>query len=166
MYAPEAIIRMEKVTKYFGRLRALHEVSLAVQTGEKVVVIGPSGSGKSTLLRTINRLEEIDSGRVVVDGFDIADRQHDINKIRMEVGMVFQSFNLFPHKSVLQNVTLAPIKLRGIPQAEAEAKGLRLLEKVDIRDKASLLPGPTFGRTKAAGCHCPRAGDESQDHAL
>ena len=148
MYGPEAIIRMERVTKYFGRLRALHEVSLAVQTGEKVVVIGPSGSGKSTLLRTINRLEEIDSGRVMVDGLDIADRQRDINKIRMEVGMVFQSFSLFPHKTVLQNVTLAPMKLRGIPQAEAEAKGLRLLEKVDLRDKACSYPAQLSGGQK------------------
>jgi polar amino acid transport system ATP-binding protein len=145
MYAPEAIIRIENVTKYFGRLRALHQVSLAVQAREKVVIIGPSGSGKSTLLRTINRLEEIDAGRIVIDGLDVTDRQNDINKIRMEVGMVFQNFNLFPHKRVLENLTLAPIKLRGIRRAEAEASGLRLLEKVGIRDKARSYPAQLSG---------------------
>jgi polar amino acid transport system ATP-binding protein len=148
MYGPEAIIRIENVTKYFGLLRALHAVSLAVRPGEKVVIIGPSGSGKSTLLRTINRLEEIDAGRIIVDGFDITDRQHDINKIRMEVGMVFQSFNLFPHKRVLDNLTLAPMKLRGIPRLEAEANGMRLLEKVGIQDKARAYPAQLSGGQK------------------
>lgn len=145
MYAPEAIIRMERVTKYFGLLRALHEVSLAVQPGEKIVIIGPSGSGKSTLLRTINGLEEIDSGRIVVDGWDITDKHNDLNKIRMEVGMVFQNFNLFPHKSVLENLTLAPIKLRGVSRIEAEGEGLRLLAKVGILDKARSFPAQLSG---------------------
>ena len=148
MYGPEAIIRIENVTKYFGLLRALHAVSLAVRPGEKVVIIGPSGSGKSTLLRTINRLEEIDSGRIVVDGLDITDRRSDINKIRMEVGMVFQSFNLFPHKRVLENLTLAPMKLRETPRAEAEVIGMRLLEKVGIREKAHAYPAQLSGGQK------------------
>jgi polar amino acid transport system ATP-binding protein len=148
MYGPEAIIRIENVTKYFGPLRALHAVSLAVRPGEKVVIIGPSGSGKSTLLRTINRLEEIDAGRIIVDGLDITDRQHDINKVRMELGMVFQSFNLFPHKRVLENLTLAPMKLRKIPRSEAEANGMRLLEKVGIQDKARAYPAQLSGGQK------------------
>jgi polar amino acid transport system ATP-binding protein len=148
MYGPEAIIRIENVTKYFGLLRALHAVSLAVRPGEKVVIIGPSGSGKSTLLRTINRLEEIDSGRIVVDGLDITDRRSDINKIRMEVGMVFQSFNLFPHKRVLENLTLAPMKLRETPRTEAEVIGMRLLEKVGIREKAHAYPAQLSGGQK------------------
>lgn len=145
MYAPETIIRMERVTKFFGPLRALHEVSLAVQPGEKIVIIGPSGSGKSTLLRTINRLEEIDSGRIIVNGCDVTDRYNDINKIRMEVGMVFKNFNLFSHKRVMENLTLAPVKLRGIPRAEAEGEALRLLTKVGILDKAHSYPAQLSG---------------------
>ncbi|NLI80485.1 MAG: amino acid ABC transporter ATP-binding protein [Deltaproteobacteria bacterium] len=141
----EPIIRMERVTKNFGTLQALREISLHVHPGEKVVIIGPSGSGKSTLLRSINRLERIDSGHIFVDGQDITDIRNDINKIRMEVGMVFQSFNLFPHKTALQNLTLAPMKLRKIPRAEAEANGLRLLRKVGIEDKASVYPSRLSG---------------------
>jgi polar amino acid transport system ATP-binding protein len=139
------IIQIENVTKYFGTLKALNNVSITIQTGEKVVIIGPSGSGKSTLLRTINRLEEVDTGRIIVDGQDIRDKKNDINAIRMEVGMVFQGFNLFPHKTVLKNLTLAPIKLKKTPQTEAEANGLRLLDKVGIRDKANAYPAQLSG---------------------
>ncbi len=145
MSATEPIIRIERVSKFFGLLKALNDVSLVVETGEKVVIIGPSGSGKSTLLRTINRLEKIDAGRIVVDGKDITDINNDINKIRMEVGMVFQSFNLFPHKTALQNLTLGPIKLRKVPRGEAEAKGLALLKKVGIEEKASSYPSRLSG---------------------
>jgi polar amino acid transport system ATP-binding protein len=127
-------------------MQALKDVSLDVMPGEKVVIIGPSGSGKSTLLRTINRLEEIDTGRIVVDGFDISDKKNtDINAVRMEVGMVFQSFNLFPHKTALENLTLAPIKLRKTPKEEADRNGLALLEKVKIREKASAYPRQLSG---------------------
>jgi polar amino acid transport system ATP-binding protein len=139
------IIVMEDVCKFFGSLRALYHVSMKVQTGEKVVIIGPSGSGKSTLLRTINRLEEIDSGRIVVDGFDLHDRRNDINKIRMEVGMVFQSFNLFPHKTVLQNLTLAPTKLKKLSRRDAESMALGLLDKVGIQEKAGAYPSQLSG---------------------
>jgi len=139
------IIVMEDVCKFFGSLRALNHVSMSVQTGEKVVIIGPSGSGKSTLLRTINRLEEIDSGRIVVNGFDLHDRRNDINKIRMEVGMVFQSFNLFPHKTVLQNLTLAPTKLKHLSRNDAESMALGLLEKVGIQEKAGAYPSQLSG---------------------
>ena len=145
MTDPKPIITIENVNKYFGQLKALNNVSLSVRPGEKVVIIGPSGSGKSTLLRTINCLEEIDSGRIIVDGFDIMDKQNDINRIRMEVGMVFQNFNLFPHKTVLQNLTLAPTKLKKIPLAEAEENGRRLLRKVGIEEKANVYPAQLSG---------------------
>ena len=136
----KAIIRIENITKRFGAFKALDNVSLQVEEGQKVVVIGPSGSGKSTLLRTINRLETIDSGSIIVDGRNLYDPNADINAIRMELGMVFQSFNLFRHKTVLENLTLAPIKLKKIPRAEAEAQGLQLLAKVGIEDKAGAYP--------------------------
>ncbi len=145
MYAPETIIRVEKVTKSFGPRRALHEVSLAVQSGEKMVITGPSGAGKSTLLRSINGLEAIDSGRIVVNGWDVTDRHNDMNRIRMEMGMVFGSPNLFPHKKVLENLTLAPEKLRGTPQKEAEGEGLRLLAKVGLANKALFYPAQLSG---------------------
>ncbi len=145
MNEPETIIHIDSVSKYFGPLRALNQVSLSVGTGEKVVIIGPSGSGKSTLLRAINRLEEIDQGRIIVDGMDITDPKTDINQVRMEVGMVFQSFNLFPHKTALQNLTLAPVKLRKIPRQEAETNGRRLLRKVGIEDKADVYPSRLSG---------------------
>lgn len=145
MEKSEPIIQIENATKYFGQLKAVDNVSLSVQTGEKVVIIGPSGSGKSTLLRAINRLEEISSGRIIVDGMDIMDPSNDINKIRMEVGMVFQSFNLFPHKTALQNLSMAPIKLRKTPREEAEANALRLLKKVNIEEKAHAYPAQLSG---------------------
>lgn len=142
------IIRIEGVTKYFGSFRALNRVSLSVAPGEKVVIIGPSGSGKSTLLRAINALEEVDDGKVVVDGVDIRDPKADINTLRMEVGMVFQNFNLFPHKTALGNLTMAPIKLRKEPKASAEARGMALLEKVNIAEKANSYPAQLSGGQK------------------
>jgi polar amino acid transport system ATP-binding protein len=139
------IIRIADVSKFFDQVAALQNVSLDVATGEKVVIIGPSGSGKSTLLRTINRLEDISRGSIVVDGFDLYDTSVDINKVRMEVGMVFQSFNLFPHKTVLQNITLAPIKLKGMAQADAETMAKKLLDKVGILDKSDVYPAKLSG---------------------
>jgi len=139
------IIRITDVSKYFDRVAALSHVSLDVASGEKVVIIGPSGSGKSTLLRTINRLEDISAGKIVVDGFDLDDPAVDINKVRMEVGMVFQSFNLFPHKTVLQNVTLAPVKLKAMPPADADVMAKKLLDKVGILEKADVFPAKLSG---------------------
>jgi len=139
------IIQIKNIYKYFGQVIALNNVSLDINPQEKVVIIGPSGSGKSTLLRTINRLESVDRGKIIVDGQDITDGKCDINKVRMELGMVFQSFNLFPHKTVLQNLTMAPIKLKKIPQKEAEDIAFKLLEKVGIRDKANAYPGQLSG---------------------
>ena len=148
MYDTEAIIRISNVNKSFGRLKALDNVSLDVYPGEKVVIIGPSGSGKSTLLRTINKLETVDSGQIIVDGFDLYDPTIDINRVRMELGMVFQSFNLFPHKTVLQNLTLAPIKLRHIKREDAERTALELLKKVGIAAKLNSYPTQLSGGQK------------------
>ncbi len=141
----EPIIRIEHVWKFFGELPALQDVSLHVYQGQRVVIIGPSGSGKSTLLRSINRLEEINSGLISVDGIDVNDPKNDINKIRQNLGMVFQQFNLFPHKTVLQNLTMAPCRLRGMPRKEAEELALRLLNKVGISDKAHAYPAMLSG---------------------
>ena len=141
----EPIIRIEHVWKFFGELPALQDVSLHVYQGQRVVIIGPSGSGKSTLLRSINRLEEINSGLISVDGIDVNDPKNDINKIRQNLGMVFQQFNLFPHKTVLQNLTMAPCRLRGMPRKEAEELALSLLNKVGISDKAHAYPSMLSG---------------------
>lgn len=132
------IISIQNVWKFFGQLTALHDVSFDVQPGERVVIIGPSGSGKSTLLRSINRLEVIDKGTILVEGSDINAPENDINKIRQDLGMVFQSFNLFPHKTVLQNLTMAPMKLRHISKHEAEERALQLLKKVGLSEKVNV----------------------------
>ena len=139
------IIRIADVSKCFDQVLALSHVSLDVAAGEKVVIIGPSGSGKSTLLRTINRLEDISAGAIEVDGQDLYDPAIDINKVRMELGMVFQSFNLFPHKTVLQNITMAPMKLKGASKAEAEKTAVDLLTKVGILEKADVFPAKLSG---------------------
>ena len=141
----EPIIRIEHVWKFFGQMAALQDVSLNVHQGEKVVIIGPSGSGKSTLLRSINRLEEINSGLIAVDDVDINDPKNDINKIRQNLGMVFQQFNLFPHKTVLHNLTMAPIKLRGMAKRDAENLAMELLKRVGIGDKANVYPAMLSG---------------------
>jgi polar amino acid transport system ATP-binding protein len=140
MNVVDPIIQIERVNTFFGSFQALRDVSLSVQPGEKVVVIGPSGSGKSTLLRTINRLETFSSGSIIVDGHKINDLGQDINKIREEVGMVFQSFNLFRHMTVLENLTLAPMKLRKQTKNQADAQAMELLAKVGMADKAASYP--------------------------
>jgi len=139
------MVEMKGVVKYFGRLKALNQVSLDVNDGEKVVIIGPSGSGKSSLLRSINRLEEIDGGRIFVDGINIYDPAVDINKVREEVGMVFQSFNVFPHKTVMQNLTLAQIVVRKRSKGEATERAMRLLRKVGITEKSDAYPNQLSG---------------------
>lgn len=131
--------------KKFGDLEVLKGVTMKVEKGEVVVIIGPSGSGKSTLLRCINRLEEPTSGKILLDGVDITDSKVDINKIRQRIGIVFQQFNLFPHLTALQNVTLAPIKIKKMDKREAEELGLRLLEKVGLADKADYYPAQLSG---------------------
>ncbi len=141
----EPIIRMENVNKWFGALHVLKDINLDVQKGEVVVVIGPSGSGKSTLIRTINRLEEIQKGRIVVDGIELNRDVRNIDAVRKEVGMVFQSFNLFPHMTVLENITLAPRIVRKWPREKAEQIAMELLERVDIADQAEKYPAQLSG---------------------
>jgi len=139
------IIKIEHVYKYFGPFLALDDINLQVNKQERIVIIGPSGSGKSTLLRTINQLEKVSSGRIVVDGEEVTAPDVDMNKVRMGLGMVFQNFNLFPHKTVLENLTLAPVKLKGMDKEEAEEIAYSLLEKVGIKDKAHNYPKQLSG---------------------
>jgi polar amino acid transport system ATP-binding protein len=139
------MVEMREVYKFFGQLKALNNVSLDVLDGEKLVLIGPSGSGKSTLLRSINQLERIDHGRIVVDGVDIGDPETDINKVREEIGMVFQSFNVFPHKTVLENVNLAQLIVRKRSKKEASEISRELLNKVGIIEKVDEYPDKLSG---------------------
>ena len=145
MSAGDPIIRFEQVNKWFGRLHVLKDVDLDVARGEVLVVCGPSGSGKSTLIRCVNRLEPIQSGRLTVDGRDVQAPGIDLPRLRADIGMVFQQFNLYPHMTVLENVTLAPIRARGRPRAEAERIAMDLLAKVDIPDKAAAYPAQLSG---------------------
>jgi general L-amino acid transport system ATP-binding protein len=139
------VIQLEHVDKLFGDFRALTDINLAVGLQEVVVVIGPSGSGKSTLIRCINRLEKHDGGRIIVDGTELSDDLRNIQEIQRETGMVFQQFNLFPHLSVLDNVTLAPRQVRRMPKAEAEKLAMELLEQVRIPEQARKYPGQLSG---------------------
>jgi len=139
------IIKVENLHKYFGELEVLKGIDLEIAEQEVVCVIGPSGSGKSTFLRCINLLEDITSGRVIVDGYDLTDPKTNINKVRTEVGMVFQQFNLFPHMTVMQNITLAPIQERKIPKQQAQKDALELLDKVGLRDKVNVYPDNLSG---------------------
>ena len=141
----EVMIEVEGVDKFFGDFQALKDIDMLVGKQEVIVVIGPSGSGKSTLIRCINRLEKHDRGRIVVDGVELSDDVRNIQEIRRETGMVFQSFNLFPHLTVLDNVTLAPRQVRRIPKAEAEASAMKLLERVKIPEQARKYPGQLSG---------------------
>lgn len=142
------MIKIQDLHKSFGNLEVLKGIDLTVNKGEVVCIIGPSGSGKSTVLRCINKLEEPTSGTVVVDGHDIMAPKTNINYVRTEAGMVFQQFNLFPHMNVLANVTLGPIKVRGMRRAEADKLGLELLEKVGLADKARNYPEQLSGGQK------------------
>ncbi|MBA3267396.1 MAG: amino acid ABC transporter ATP-binding protein [Acidimicrobiia bacterium] len=139
------LVVLDKVNKYFGDLHALHDVDLVVERGEVLVVIGPSGSGKSTLCRAINRLEPIDSGTITIDGVPLPVEGKALARLRSDVGMVFQSFNLFAHKTVLQNVTLGPVKVRKMPKAEARQRGMELLRRVGIEEKAGRYPAELSG---------------------
>jgi len=141
----DKIIQVENVSKWFGDFQALKDVNLEVSLKEKIVVCGPSGSGKSTLIRCINRLEEHQKGKIVVDGIELSENTKNIEQIRAEVGMVFQQFNLFPHLSILDNCALAPIWVRKMPKKQAEELALRELEKVQISDQAKKFPGQLSG---------------------
>jgi glutamate transport system ATP-binding protein len=141
----DPLVVMRGVNKHFGPLHVLRDVTTTVDRGEVVVVIGPSGSGKSTLCRTINRLEPIDSGTITVDGRPLPAEGRDLARLRADVGMVFQSFNLFSHKTILQNVTLGPVKVRRRHKGEAEKQAMQLLERVGIADQAGKLPSQLSG---------------------
>ncbi len=143
--ASRPMIEVSGVSKFFGTFQALNDISFTVCDGEKVVIIGPSGSGKSTILRSINGLESIDRGRITVGGMDVSHPKADICKIREEVGMVFQSFNLFPHRTVLENLTLAQTVVRKRSKKEAEDIAMELLHKVNIAEKASAYPAKLSG---------------------
>ncbi|GKS09909.1 glutamine transport ATP-binding protein GlnQ [Paenibacillus chitinolyticus] len=139
------MINFTNVNKYYGTFHVLQNINLEVKKGEVVVVIGPSGSGKSTMLRCINRLETIQQGELTVEGVRVNDKKTDINKLRREIGMVFQHFNLYPHKKVIENITLAPVKVLGLSKAEAEKRAMLYLEKVGIPDKAQSFPSQLSG---------------------
>lgn len=142
------MIEVKQLKKTFGTNEVLKEINVTVKPQEVVVVIGPSGSGKSTFLRCINMLETITAGHVLIEGIDITDKKTDINKVRTEVGMVFQQFNLFPHKTVIENIMLAPVKVRKVPAEKARAKGLELLRKVGLESKAEVYPDSLSGGQK------------------
>lgn len=143
--ADTPMVAMRGVQKHFGSLHVLQDIELEVASGEVVVVIGPSGSGKSTLCRTINRLETIDEGSIHLDGKELPAEGKALAQLRADVGMVFQSFNLFAHKTVLENVTLGPIKVRGKKKADADARGMELLERVGVENQAGKLPAQLSG---------------------
>ena len=142
------MIKIENLYKSYGELEVLKGITKEISKGEVVAVIGPSGSGKSTFLRCINMLEEITSGRVVIEGKDITDSKTDINKVRQNVGMVFQHFNLFPHKTVLENLMLAPMKVKKMKKSEIEVKAIELLHKVGLEDKKDVYPDSLSGGQK------------------
>lgn len=141
----ESIISIRDLHKYFGKNEVLKGIDLDIKQGEVVVIIGPSGSGKSTFLRTMNLLEVPTKGTVTFEGVDITDKKNDVFKMREKMGMVFQQFNLFPNMTVLENITLSPIKTKKLPKAEAEQKAYELLDKVGLRDKASAIPASLSG---------------------
>lgn len=141
----DTLIHIENLHKYFGKNEVLKGIDLRIEQGEVLVIIGPSGSGKSTLLRSMNLLEEPTKGRITFEGIDITDKKNDIFKMREKMGMVFQQFNLFPNMTVLENITLSPIKTKGLSTCEAEQKAYELLEKVGLLEKANAYPASLSG---------------------
>ncbi len=139
------MIKLEGANKFFGTLHVLKDINLTVKTGEKIVIIGPSGSGKSTLIRCVNLLERPTSGRVIVDNIDITDPHAPLTLVRQSVAMVFQQFNLYPHKTVLENLTLAPVIVKKVPKDQAIKSGLQYLERVGLQDKANVYPSQLSG---------------------
>ena len=148
------VIELNHVEKYFGSLHVLSDINLKVGKGEVVVIIGPSGSGKSTLCRTINRMETIDSGEILIEGQPLPKEGKDLARLRSRIGMVFQSFNLFSHRTILDNVTLGPTDVLHVPKKEAREEAMRLLERVGVADQASKLP------SQLSGGQCPGSGND------
>ncbi|MCB4208155.1 amino acid ABC transporter ATP-binding protein [Arthrobacter sp. UM1] len=141
----EPLVSLKRVNKHYGSLHVLQDISLDVARGEVVVVIGPSGSGKSTLCRTVNRLETIDDGEITIEGQPLPAEGPELARLRAKVGMVFQSFNLFPHKTILENVTLGPMRVNGVSKADAEKRAMELLERVGVEKQAPKLPAQLSG---------------------
>ena len=141
-------IQVRNLKKNFGKLEVLKDISIDISEGEVVVLLGPSGSGKSTFLRCVNQLETVTAGSIIVDCVDVTDKHTDINKVRENIGMVFQHFNLFPHMTVLKNITLAPVELKKLTQEQAEKKGMELLARVGLADKAGTYPNQLSGGQK------------------
>ena len=166
MASDEPIIVCSEMNKWFGDFHVLRNISLEVMPQEVLVIIGPSGSGKSTLIRCIHRLEEHQDGKIVVNGIELSHDVQNIAEIRRETGMVFQQFNLFPHLTVMDNITLAPMKVRHWARDKAEQRAMELLERVEIPEQAFKYPGSAIGRAAAAGGHRAGAGDGAQDYAL
>ena len=150
----DPIIKIQNMNKWFGDFQVLKNINLEVEANKKIVVCGPSGSGKSTLIRCINRLEEHQEGDIIVDGNELSEKTKDIEKIRAEVGMVFQQFNLFPHLSILDNCTLAPIWVKKMPKKQAEELALDQLKKVQIDDQAHKFPGQIIWWSTTKMCNC------------
>ena len=155
------MVEIDHVDKYYGEMCAVRDVSLTVESGKVVAVIGPSGSGKSTLCRCINRLEKIDSGTIRIDGVELPVEGKALATLRADVGMVFQAFNLFPHKTILQNVMLAPRKVLRLPRDEAEARAISLLDRVGIRDQAGKHPADLSGGQQQRAADRSSAGHEA-----
>ena len=141
-------VHVEHLKKSFGKLEVLKDISMDITEGEVVVLLGPSGSGKSTFLRCLNQLETATSGYIIVDGFDVTDKHTDINKVRENIGMVFQHFNLFPHMSVIDNIMLAPVELKKMTKEEAHEKGMQLLARVGMQEKSDVYPPQLSGGQK------------------
>ena len=160
------MISFSGVNKWFGKLHVLKDIHLHIDGGEVVVVCGPSGSGKSTLIRCINRLEGIEQGELIVDNMKVHEKKTNMTQLRAEIGFVFQQFNLYPHMTALENIVIAPIKVRKIKRDEAERLGREILKRVGLEDKASRLSGPALRRTAAARRHCQGLVHAPQDHAL
>ena len=142
------MVHVQNLKKSFGKLEVLKDISVDINEGEVVVLLGPSGSGKSTFLRCLNQLETATAGQIIIDGQDVTDKQVDINKVRENIGMVFQHFNLFAHKTVIENIMLAPVELKKMTKEEAKAKGMELLKRVGMDDKADAYPSQISGGQK------------------
>ena len=162
----EVAIEINGMNKWYGSFHVLRDINLTVNQGERIVIAGPSGSGKSTLIRCLNALEEHQQGKIVVDGTELSNDLKNIDKIRSEVGMVFQHFNLFPHLTILENCTLAPIWVRKTPKKEAEERAMHFLEKVKIPEQALKVSRPAVGRSAAACGDCPFALHDAADHVV
>ena len=158
------MIDVKNLQKHFGGLQVLRGVNLTIHKGDCVVLVGPSGCGKSTFLRCLNRLEEPDGGQVIFNGEEVNDK--DIDRVRQKMGMVFQHFNLFPHLTVKKNITLAPVRLGLMSQAEADAKAMELLQRIGLAEKANAYPQHAFGRPETAYRHCAGTGHESRRVAV